>query len=241
MNNRKKTLKIFYTTVSHPCNYLPQQSEAQTAADISGAAAQQWANVLSRTGFRRTGSVCYIPSCPHCRACVSVRIKVNDFTASKTMKKTIRLNDGTHLSVVPNIATTEQYDLFKKYLSARHAGGEMEKMQFEEYRSMTEDSPIETFLLELRDQDKLIAVMLTDALDDGFSAVYSFFDPQQSHRSLGTFMILNLIRLTKEKELPYVYLGYLIKSLPNMAYKERFTPLEYYIEGEWKNSLPDQM
>ena len=140
------------------------------------------------------------------------------------------------MSVVPNIATAEQYALFKAYLSARHADGEMEKMTFEEYRAMIEDSPIETVLAELREQDRLIAVMLVDVLDDGLSAVYSFFDPEMNKRSLGTFMILELIRLTKERELPYVYLGYLIRGLSNMAYKERFKPLEYYVDGEWKNN-----
>jgi arginine-tRNA-protein transferase len=140
---------------------------------------------------------------------------------------------------VPNVATAEQYELFKAYLSVRHAGGEMEKMQYEEYRAMIEESPIETELFELREQGKLIAVMLIDSFDDGFSAVYSFFNPDFQKRSLGTFMILELIRQAKEQHKPYVYLGYLIRGLSNMAYKERFVPLEYCIGGEWTESLTD--
>ncbi len=237
MDFDKHSLKAFYLTRPEPCDYFPDRSEAKTIADLNGAQAQAWANVLSRAGFRRSHNICYVPSCPACRACVSVRVRASEFVFSKTMKKVIRKNRGTHLSVLPNIATTEQYGLFKKYLSARHAGGEMEKMTFEEYRAMIEDSPVETVLVELGEQGRLIAVMLVDVLDDGLSAVYSFFDPEMSKRSLGTFMILELIRLTKERGLPYVYLGYLIRGLSNMTYKERFAPLEYYIDGEWEKDV----
>ena len=239
MNRVKPSLKTFYTTKVSPCDYFPDRVEAKTAADLNGAAAQAWANVLSRAGFRRSHNLCYIPSCPVCQACVSVRIRVQDFKASKTMKKVIKRNGSARLFVVPNVATAEQYALFKAYLEKRHAGGEMEKMEFEEYRAMIEDSPIETVLLELREGDKLIAEMLVDVLDDGVSAVYSFFDPAVEKRSLGTFMILELIRLTKERRLPYVYLGYLIRGLSNMAYKERFAPLEYYRDGAWTASFSD--
>ena len=237
MDSDERFFKAFYLTRPEPCDYFPDRSESKTIADLNGAQAQAWANVLSRAGFRRSHNVCYIPSCPACRACVSVRVRVPEFVFSKTMKKVIRKNGAAHLSVVPNIATTEQYGLFKAYLSARHAGGEMEKMTFEEYRAMIEDSPVETVLVELREQGLLIAVMLVDRFDDGVSAVYSFFDPDMEKRSLGTFMILELIRLTKESGRPYVYLGYLIRGLSNMAYKERFKPLEYYVDGEWKKDV----
>ncbi len=239
MNQIKQPLKAFYATKPMPCDYLPDRLESKTAADLSGTAAQTWANVLSRAGFRRSHNLCYIPSCPDCRACVSVRVRAQDFIPSQSMKKVMQRNKTVHLCVVPNVATAEQYDLFKAYQSARHAGGEMGKMQFEEYRAMIEDSPIETDLLEVREQGRLIAVMLTDVFDDGFSAVYSFFEPTLNKRSLGTFMILELIRRAREHQKPYVYLGYLIKKLSNMAYKERFTPLEYYCDGKWSDSFPD--
>ncbi|MBR1778840.1 MAG: arginyltransferase [Alphaproteobacteria bacterium] len=239
MKQIKQPLKAFYATKPEICDYFPDRLESKTAADLNGPQAQIWANVLSRAGFRRSHSLCYIPSCPNCRACVSVRVCAESFSLFRQLKKVRCRNEAAHLSVMPNIASAEQYELFKTYLSARHAGGEMEKMQFEEYRAMIEDSPVETVLLELRNEGRLIAVMLVDVLDDGFSAVYSFFDPTLKKNSLGTFMILELIRLAKEHNKPYVYLGYLIRGLSNMAYKERFAPLEYCHDGEWKESFPD--
>lgn len=239
MNQTKHSLKAFYLTKQSGCDYFPDRRESKTVTDLNGENAQEWANVLSRSGFRRSHGVCYAPSCPSCRACVSVRIRVGDFIPSKTMKKVVKRNAGVRTYAVPNIATAEQYALFKTYLSARHSGGDMEKMEYEEYRAMVEDSPVETELLEFRDGGRLIGVMLTDAFDDGFSAVYSFFDPAQDKRSVGMFMILELIRLAAEYGKSYVYLGYLIRGLSNMAYKERYRPLEYYLDGEWRDSFPD--
>ena len=233
MKQSKHPLKVFYATKSMPCDYFPDRLESKTVADLNGQDAQFWANALSRAGFRRSFDLCYVPSCPDCQACISVRIRVRDFQMSKTMKKTLKLNQDLKISVVPNVATKEQYGLFKAYLSARHRGGEMEKMDFEEYRAMIEDSPIKTDLIEFRFAGDLCAVMLADTFDDGFSAVYSFFNPDLSKRSLGTFMILELIRLARENNKAYVYLGYLIRGLSNMAYKERFSALEYYRNGEW--------
>ena len=234
-------LKAFYMTKPDVCDYFPDRTESKTVTELNGAQAQGWANALSRAGFRRSYGLCYVPSCPNCQACVSVRVCVESFSLSRQMKKIRRRNEDSHFSVVPNVATAEQYDLFKAYLSVRHAGGEMEKMQYEDYRAMIEDSPIETVLLELRRRGRLIAVMLTDVLDDGFSAVYSFFDPTLKKNSLGTFMILEAIRLAGEQRKPYVYLGYLIRGLANMEYKKRFDPLEYCRDGEWIKSFPDQV
>ncbi len=235
----KNTLKTFYATKPMPCDYLPNRTESKTAVDLNGPNAQSWANALSRAGFRRSHTVCYIPACPECRSCVSVRICADRFRASKNLKKILRQNEDSAVHFVPNIATAEQYDLFKKYLSVRHAGSAMENMFFEEYRAMIEDCPVDCCLLELRREKRLFGVMLVDILDDGFSAVYSFFDPDFACQSPGTFMILELIARACKEHKSYVYLGYLIRELSNMAYKERFTPLEYCRGGQWYSSFPD--
>lgn len=215
------------------------------AVEISGPDAQEWANVLSRAGFRRSHSVYYIPSCPDCDACISGRVLAAQFRPDKKMKQTLRRNAHLKVSFLPNVATTEQYELFAAYLAGRHAGSEMASMYFEEYRAMLEDAPVDCLLLEVRDEEggKLLGIMLVDILDDGLSAVYSFFDTSMGKQSLGTFMILKLIEAAAEHGLPYVYLGYMISGISNMGYKWKFVPLEYCTNGEWirTDSLPDQM
>ena len=239
MDSHQHYLKTFFATKPFPCDYFPDRMDSKTAVDLTGAHAQWWANILSRSGFRRSHRVCYIPSCPDCKACVSVRINVDFFSASKKMKKIMRQNQEMHITFLPNIATIEQYDLFKTYLCVRHTNSEMAKMSFEEYRAMIEDCPVDSCLLEIRmpQTARLVAVMLVDILDDGLSAVYSFFDPHIKGTSLGTYMILKLIEKTKEQKKAYVYLGYLIKELSNMSYKQRFSGLEYYQEGKWCRSF----
>lgn len=232
-------LKAFYSTVAAPCPYLKGEVERKLATDISAFDAQWWANALSRSGFRRSHTVCYIPACPACKACISVRIIVEDFRPTKKMNKLARLNNGMKVSVIPNVATAEQYNLFHEYLAVRHMESEMNTMYFEEYRAMIEDAPIDCVLMEVREieSSELRGVMLVDVMDDGVSAVYSFFDPDLTRQSLGTFMVLKLVEYTKNLGLPYVYLGYYIEKCQNMAYKNQFQPLEYCIEGKWKKSL----
>ncbi|MGH9552406.1 MAG: hypothetical protein ACRD3W_23665, partial [Terriglobales bacterium] len=103
-----------------------------------------------------------------------------------------------------------------------------------DYRAMVEDSPVMTVMLEHRKSDgTLIAACLADLLDDGLSAVYSFFDPTEAARSLGTAMILALVLETQKRALPYVYLGYWISASRKMAYKTRFRPLEALTSQGW--------
>ena len=234
--DKTPVLKSFYSTVEMPCPYLPDKSERKLAADISGTDGQRWANVLSRAGFRRSHGVCYTPVCEGCHACLSVRIVLSGFVLNKKMKQNLRRNGNVSVSVLPNVADAEQYDLFRSYLSARHAGSEMNGMFFEEYRAMVEDSPVETVLLEARDtlEGVLKGVMLVDVLDDGLSAVYSFFDTQSPSDGLGRYLILKLAEEARRRGLPYVYLGYFIRECGNMAYKSAYRPLEYYSGGKWK-------
>ncbi len=236
---KENGLKSFYSTMVAPCPYVAGREEAKLAVDISGAGAQDRNNVLSRAGFRRSHGVCYIPACPDCDECVSVRIPVADFQPSKKMRKVLRLNKAAEIFFVPNIATVEQFDLFSAYLLNRHAESDMTEMYYEEYRAMIEDACVDSSIMEVREGAKLQAAMLVDVLDDGLSAVYSFFNPEQGRRSLGTFMILKLIEEARKIGLPYVYLGYWIKSVSNMAYKVKFQPLEYFVGGVWTRSFPD--
>jgi arginyl-tRNA--protein-N-Asp/Glu arginylyltransferase len=132
-------------------------------------------------------------------------------------------------------ATREQYTLFGRYLDQRHGDGEMAGMDFRDFRAMVEDTAVETRMLELRDaSDALVAACLADWSSDGVSAVYSFFSPQESRRSLGTEMILRLIEIACSDRLPFVYLGYWIQNSRKMAYKSRFRPLEAFGPQGWR-------
>ncbi len=226
---------FFFTTAPLPCPYLPGRLERKIVTELSGPDAEALHEALSRAGFRRSHSIAYTPACPGCNACIPVRIVVDGFGPDRSFRRVARANKGMVASEVAPRATAEQYRLFSRYQDSRHSGGDMALMGFYDYRSMVEDSPIDTFLAEFRDGDGMLrAACLTDRMTDGLSAVYSFYDPEQPHQSYGTFIILWLIERARALGLPYVYLGYWIAESRKMAYKARFTPLEAFGPGGWR-------
>ena len=137
-------------------------------------------------------------------------------------------------AIVPSLATAEQYQLFARYVSSRHADGEMAGMTFADYTAMIQDSPLHTAIIEFRDgRQHLVGTCLIDQLSDGLSAVYSFFEPELAQRSLGSLMIVRLIERSRALGLPYLYLGYWISGSRKMAYKARFRPLEGLGANGW--------
>lgn len=231
---------FFFTTAPLPCPYLPGRMERKIVTELSGTDAESLHEALSRAGFRRSHSIAYTPACPGCSACVPVRIVVDGFSPDRTMRKVMRANAHLDAQATSGRATAEQYRLFSRYQETRHTGGDMALMGFYDYRSMVEDSPIETYLIEFRNPETdLVAAVLTDRVRDGLSAVYSFFDPDLASSSLGTMMILWLVDEARRQGLPYVYLGYWIAESDKMAYKARFAPLEAFGPGGWRMLDPN--
>lgn len=227
--------QFFYTTAPLPCPYLAGRTERKIVTELTGADAEALHDRLSRAGFRRSHNIAYAPVCPGCRACIPIRVNVAAFEPNRTQRRLIAANAGIEGFEVPARATSEQFALFQRYQAARHADGDMAAMGFYDYRAMVEDTPIETMMVEFRDHtDALVAACLTDRLADGLSAVYSFFDPAASARSLGTWMVLWLVKRAAELRLPYVYLGYWVPESRKMAYKARFRPSEILWGGQWR-------
>jgi arginine-tRNA-protein transferase len=227
--------QFYYTTAPLPCPYLPGRTERKIVTELTGAGAETLHDRLSRAGFRRSHNIAYAPVCPGCRACIPIRVNVAAFEANRTQRRLLAANAGIEGFEVPARATAEQFALFQRYQAARHAEGDMAAMGFYDYRAMVEDTPIDTVMVEFRDHaDVLVAACLTDRLADGLSAVYSFFDPAPARRSLGTWMVLWLIRRAAEQRLPFVYLGYWVPESRKMAYKARFRPSEILWGGQWR-------
>ncbi len=203
--------------------------------ELMGPDASDLNDRLSLAGFRRSHTIAYTPVCDGCSACVSVRVPVRDFKPNKTQRKVMRLNEHLNIQERAPAATGEQYALFKRYIRARHGDGDMALMGEADYRALVEETLVRTGLIEYRDPDgRLVAGCLCDRLADGLSAVYSFFDPDLKSRSLGTYVILNLIERARIRGLDHVYLGYWVQGSPKMDYKRNFRPLEAYTPDGWK-------
>jgi arginyl-tRNA--protein-N-Asp/Glu arginylyltransferase len=234
----------FYLTAPSPCPYLAGREERKVFTHLVGERAPDLNDLLTHGGFRRSQSIAYRPACETCRACVSVRVVVEDFRATRSMRRVLDRNSDLVAEMRVPVPTSEQYSVFRGYLDSRHRDGGMADMTVLDYAMMVEDSHVETRIVEFRrrgpdsrqtgrSNGPLLGVALTDVLSDGLSMVYSFFDPDAGARSLGTFIILDHIARARRLGLPYVYLGYWVKGSKKMDYKGRFLPQERLTGDGW--------
>ncbi len=229
----------FFLTAPTPCPYLPGREERKVFAHLplsDGAAVN---DSLTQVGFRRSQNIAYRPACDSCRACQSARLPVGDYVFSRSEKRTLARNSHLERHLVEAEATTEQFDLLRRYLNARHASGGMADMTWPDYVAMIEDTAVRTHIIEYRTRSKdhgpgdLVACILVDVLHDGLSLVYSFYEPDLGKQSLGSFIILDHVVQARQVQLPYIYLGYWVQGSEKMAYKARFAPLEILRGGGW--------
>ena len=244
MTQHSRDTPQFYLTAPSPCPYLKGQEERKVFTHLVGERAGELNDLLTHGGFRRSQSIAYRPACEGCRSCVSVRVVADDFAASRNMRRVVEANADLVGEVRTAAPTSEQYSVFRAYLDARHRDGGMADMSVLDYAMMIEDSHVDTRVIEYRRRGPdtgftgrgagdLIAVALSDVLSDGLSMVYSFFEPGEAERSLGTFMILDHITRAQKMGLPFVYLGYWVAGSRKMDYKGRFLPQERLMASGW--------
>ena len=225
---------IYMLTKATACPYLDGKVEKRIATDISTN--KKIYEELSINGFRRVENWMYRPVCDNCSACKSYRVDIGKFKITKSLKRILKNFENFSYSLEKNISTKENFELFKKYQLVRHAGGSMSDMDEDEFTSMIETSPINTSLLEFRDEYKnLIGTILLDINEKNLSAVYSFFDPKFNKLGLGNYMIIQCLLFGQSNKYKYLYLGYYIEELSSMSYKSRFKPGQILNNNEWEN------
>ncbi len=247
MTEQQKHFPEFYVTAPQPCPYLEGRLERKLFTHLTHDKPRGLIDNLLKGGFRRSQNIAYMPYCVGCQACVSVRVVVDEFAPTRNMRRISAKNRDLRSARVAAAPTSEQYSLFRSYIDHRHQDGGMADMTVMDYAMMVEDSVIETFLTEYRLKPEqpletpahewpLKAVALCDRLSDGISMVYSFFEPEDIGRSLGTYMILEHIERARRLGLPYLYLGYWIEGSAKMSYKTRFQPLEFLRPDGWERA-----
>ncbi len=222
-----------YLTEAHPCSYLPNKQATTAFVDPKYQLDTKNYSQLSTLGFRRSGQYIYAPRCVSCKSCIPVRIPVDSFKPTRSQKRCRKRNSDIVVNFQANIDPNEHYELYQKYIDTRHSDGDMYPATLAQYQDFI-GKPWEcTHFIEFRCNDKLVACAVSDWLDDGLSAIYTYYDPEISARSLGTFAILQQIELARQLSLAYVYLGYWIRDSAKMTYKSKFRPSELYIENRW--------
>ena len=225
--------KQFFVTPPHGCSYLPEREATTLFLDPRETVTASDYQLLSENGFRRSGGHLYRPHCRNCSACIATRIPILRFAPKRNQRRALKRNADIVCAVEPAQFSEEVYALYADYIGARHSDGDMYPPSPEQFRSFLLSPWSETFFLSSYIDGRLAAVAVTDRATRGLSAIYTFFDPALSDRSLGVFSILQQIALCERWALPYLYLGYWIRDSAKMNYKVDYRPVEVLTNGRW--------
>lgn len=229
----------FYLTAPYPCSYIDGREARSQVATPSFLISLDIYSELIRQGFRRSGTFTYRPRCDGCQSCVPVRVLVNGFSGNRTQRRVGQRHQNLETSLHPLEDKAEYFELYQRYQKARHLDGGMSNDNHEQYRKFLLHSHVDSMLVEFRENGVLRMVSIIDALDDGLSSVYTFFDPDIKHASFGTYNVLWQIDLCRQLQLPYLYLGYWIRESRKMSYKANFKPLQGLQQGSWQTLATD--
>ncbi len=226
----------FFVTPTHRCSYLPRQDATTLFADPNQHMNEMIYANLSEMGFRRSGNYVYKPHCQYCSACIPVRLRVKDFRPSKRQKRIIAKNSDLSVRVIEPEFDETHYELYALYISEKHADGDMFPPSKAQYRSFLISNWSNTKFIEFKLADDVVCIAVLDQLASGISAVYTFYNPLLSKRSLGVYAILWQIEYSLTSALDYLYLGYWIKECKKMSYKQEYKPLECFVANRWVES-----
>lgn len=225
-------LRLFHTR-DHACGYWPERTARDLVIDPRDPRLADIYPQALRWGFRRSGDITYRPHCQHCRACVPVRIPVQAFRPDRSQRRCQARNRDVQARVVPAERNDERLALYQRYLQARHPNGGMDDHGAAEFDQFVLGSWSQGRFLELRVAGRLLAVAATDLAGDALSAVYTFYEPDEAARGLGTLAILRQLEWALRDGRTHLYLGYWIDGHDKMDYKRRFRPLEAFDGRRW--------
>ena len=223
----------FFATQPHECSYLPNQKATTLFMDPDISLSQSLYSTLADMGFRRSGRHIYRPHCNNCQACVPIRIPVDRFEMRRTQRKVWNRNQDLEVLRKEARYTDEYYNLYQQYIDTCHQDGDMYPANVEQFCNFLAESTEFANFYEFRLKEKLVAVCVVDTLDTGLSAIYTFYSPEYSRRSLGRYCILWLIEESRQQSHEYLHLGYWVKNCRKMNYKVEYRPTQLYINQHW--------
>jgi arginine-tRNA-protein transferase len=223
----------FFLTPPHPCSYL-DRADAQTLfVDPRRIISSDLYQTLSDSGFRRSGGHLYRPHCSSCSACVPTRVPASSFSPSRSQRRILKRNKDLRVEVEEAQFSKRYYNLYERYINQRHTDGDMYPASEDQFRSFLLSEWSSSIFVSIYEGERLLSVGVTDQLGNGLSAIYTFFEPSETRRSLGVLSVIKQIELCQERELPFLYLGYWIKESVKMNYKTNYRPTQLFVNDHW--------
>ena len=223
-----------YLTKSHDCSYVNGETAINLVPDPNLTMNMDIYSQLIQLGYRRSGDHTYKPHCNDCSLCLSCRVPVKHFLPKKSQSRCLKRNQDLSINITPAYYSDEHFSLYSNYLLARHPDGGMANPKPEDFKNFLYCDWSNTDFIEIRLNETLIAVAVTDKVGNGLSAVYSYFSPNEKQRSLGNFCILQQIQHAKTMQYDYLYMGYWVKNCRKMEYKNNFQPMEILKDARWR-------
>lgn len=224
---------LLYRTGPHPCSYKPGRRAATVFVDPELVISRSLNSRANELGYRRSGAHLYRPDCGACRACVPCRVSAERFSLRRRHRRTWRANSDLRVTVRAELDCDAAWRLYRDYIDTRHRDGDMYPATPDQFEAFVRTRTADTRFILFHEADELVAVSVTDRLQHGLSAVYTYYDPARAGRSLGSFAILWQISWCRELKLPWLFLGYWVEDSPKMRYKRDFRPMELLVNGRW--------
>jgi len=217
------------------CPYLPDRVARLPLRVPSSAVSEGDIDARLARGERRTGEFVYVTQCPRCQACQPIRLLINEFRMNATMRKTLRKNNARlRVKQAEVSASANRVDLFNRHRQLRQLGQTSVRIDVDDYAWAFARSCFHSFELTYWLGERLVGVAIMDEGRHSLSAVYTYYDPDYSKLSLGTWSILRQVQLGRDTGKRYLYLGFYIIGCDRMDYKSRFVPHERLIGGAWQ-------
>lgn len=223
-----------WLTGESPCSYLSQRSSRSLVVDPTLAMDSSLYTQLLNQGFRRSGNQVYRPHCDDCQACIATRLAVAEFVPDRRQRRCWQRNRHTQVVVKSTQFDPRHFELYRRYQAARHQPEEAPPISVEDYLQFFDSDWCETWFVEFLIEGRLAAVAVVDIVEDGLSAVYTYFDPAFNQYSPGVLAVLWQIEHARQLQLPYVYLGYWIADCRKMRYKIQYQPIQGLIADRWQ-------
>lgn len=216
------------------CSYLPEQTARLPLSLPAAAVSSEQFDELMHLGYRRSGAFYYCTQCPSCQACEPIRLQISKFRPNRSQRRVLRRQGTLQFQLATPSLDSARLRLFNRHRDERGLSRPGSIVDASSYRSFLLNAANYSMELSLWDDDRLVAISITDVGLTSLSAVYCFFDPSDEAFSPGTLCILKQIELAREMGRAHLYLGYYVAANQHLAYKANFRPHERRISGQWR-------